>query len=123
MRVLRIVSVSVGGMVAITIAGMALLAAVVGLTLLVIWLREPSPSENARRQVQALFVNRALERTATVRSCRESARTDLKGERIWICRVEGNGCGRSLAFVVDPQYGTEPYNNDAADATDRLCAG
>jgi len=53
------------GFAAVVVGTALTVAAVVGVVLLVLWLREPSAAAYARTQVQALFVSDLLRRTWT----------------------------------------------------------
>jgi hypothetical protein len=96
-------------------------AAVVGLVLLVLWLREPSAARYARTHVQALFVSDSLKPTGTVKRCQKVGPGAEAGDEIWTCTVAGKGCLRVFSFAIDREYGTVPYDNRSADGTTDPC--
>ena len=92
----------------------------VGLIFLVLWIQEPSAGAYAHSQVQSLFINDARKPTGKVESCRTIGDVD-PDQKIWACRVAGQGCVRTFEFVVDHEYGTQPYDNRSSAATDNPC--
>jgi hypothetical protein len=97
------------------------IAAVVGILAFAVWPRQPSASSYARTHVQELFVDNALKRTGTVHACTSVGPGNAPGEMIWACSVAGRTCLRTFKFAVSHEYGTAPYNDQAARATDDPC--
>lgn len=109
------------GAAAVVVGAVLAVVAIIGVVFLILWLREPSASAYARTHVQALFVNDSLRRTGTVKTCNKVGPGDDPGEEIWACSVAGDGCVRTLKFAVDHEYGTAPYDNRSANATNDPC--
>jgi hypothetical protein len=104
------------------ILGVLALAAVGGLVLLVIWIKEPSASTSARSHVQSLFVLGGSKRTGQVTGCIDRGRSKSGSVDIWACRVVGNRCVRTFAFVMIPGYGATPYDRRSGDALTDPCS-
>jgi len=98
----------------------ATVAAVVGVLAFAVWPRQPS-SSYARTHVQELFVDNALKRTGTVHACTSVGSGNAPGEVIWACSIAGRNCLRTFRFAVSHEYGTAPYDDGAARATDDPC--
>jgi len=120
-RAARVGGSAIGGVVAGALLSAVALAALLGVLLLILWLREPSASAYARTHVQQLFVSNTLRRTGTVKSCHVIGPGNSEGETIWACRVTGKDCTRTFNFAVDHEYGTTPYDDISASATDAPC--
>ena len=114
-------AVAAVGVVVGAVAALALIA-VVGGVVLVIRLSQPSPRDYARSHVQSLFVSSADRRTATVSRCSRLQRADFEGNELWACAVSEARCTRTYRFVVNHEYGTEPYDNRSFAATNDPCA-
>jgi hypothetical protein len=121
-RVARTFVSVVGGVVGGVVLGVLALAAVGGVVLLVLWIREPSASADARSHVQSLFVDGAR-RTGHVTGCTDRGAVQPDSdEHIWACRVIGNRCARTYRFLVRPAEGAEPYDPRFDVATTDPCA-
>ncbi len=113
----------VGGVVGGVILGALALAAVGGVVLLFLWLREPSASADARSHVQSLFTAGGSKRTGEVTGCGERGAFEQgSAGRIWACRVVGGRCVRTFTFVVSPAFGAEPYDRRSDSALTDPCA-
>ncbi len=112
----------VGGVVGGIILGVLALAAVGGLVLLVLWAREPSASASARSHVQSLFVVGGSRRTGQVTGCIDRGPSRPGSMHVWACRVVGNRCIRTFAFVMIPGYGAAPYDARSANALTDPCS-
>lgn len=117
----RLAGIGAGAVLGSIVVAALAVGCLVGLVLLLLWVTADSPSDYARKQVQALFVDQSLKRTGTVESCRAIGNGDAPGERIWACKVRGDGCVRTYRFGVDHEYGTEPYDSIAFEATLNPC--
>lgn len=120
-RALRAGRFAFVGSAAVAVGAALTVAAVIGVVILVLWLREPSAAAYARTHVQALFVSDLLRPTGTVKSCTKLGPGDEPGQEIWACRVAGDGCERTFRFAVDHEYGTAPYDTRSANATANPC--
>ncbi len=112
----------VGGVVGGIILGVLALAAAGGLVLLVLWIREPSASASARSHVQSLFVVGGSKRTGQVTGCIDRGPARQSSVDVWACRVNGNGCVRTFAFVMIPGYGAAPYDRRSGDGLTDPCS-
>jgi hypothetical protein len=114
-----------GWVVGAAVAGVAFvvvaLAALIGSVFLILWIGQPSASAYARSHVQSLFIDNASRSTGTVKSCRAIGSAGEPGEKIWACHVAGKDCVRTFRFVVDHEYGTEPYDNRSTAGTNNPC--
>ena len=104
------------------ILGVLALAAVGGLVLLVLWIRQPSASASARSGVQSLFMVGGSKRTAQVTGCIDRGPFKPGSVDVWACRVVGSRCVRTFTFVMIPGYGATPYDRRSGDAVAAPCS-
>ncbi len=102
--------------------GVLALAAVGGIVLLVLWIREPSASASARSQVQSLFTVGGSRQTGQVTGCTGHLPARPGSERVWTCRVLGDRCVRTFTFVIIRGYGAAPYDRKSDDALADPCS-
>ena len=112
-RLIRLAGITVGGILGGIVAAVV---AAVGVVVLVIWVATDSPSEHARKAVQADF-----DAVARVSNCRR-VRVDEEAS-IYRCSVTTTSCSRSYLFLVPKLYRftPAPYRKPGS-IFDRPCA-
>lgn len=126
-RVLRAGRFAFIGFAAVVVGTALTVAAVIGVVLLVLWLREPSAAAYARTHVQALFVSDLLRPTGMVKSCTKVGPGDEPGQAIWASGWQETAASApssswSITSTAQPHMTPEPQTPRQIPADSRTTA-